>query len=97
MNGISDQVRAAADETFHIPMKGFAESLNVSVAAAVLCSVLDHHGALRPGIEQDEAARIMLTWLARSVPASLNILRRQGFKVEGDSLYQPVAGFTQKP
>jgi len=41
MGGISEGMRQACDETFYIPMKGFAESLNVSVAAAVLCSVLE--------------------------------------------------------
>ena len=33
--GVSEQARKSADGTFHIPMAGFARSLNVSVAAAV--------------------------------------------------------------
>ena len=33
--GVSEEMAALADETFHIPMMGFAESLNLSVAAAV--------------------------------------------------------------
>lgn len=33
--GISDKMRALSDGAFFIPMKGFAESFNVSVAAAI--------------------------------------------------------------
>ena len=36
--GVSDAMRALADGAFSIPMTGFAESLNVSVAAAVAIS-----------------------------------------------------------
>ena len=34
-DGISEEMRALSDGNFYIPMDGFAESLNVSVAAAV--------------------------------------------------------------
>lgn len=34
-HGISDELRAAADGTFVIPMAGFTDSFNVSVAAAI--------------------------------------------------------------
>ena len=97
LSGISDCVRSIADETFYIPMKGFAESLNVSVAAGVLCSMLELCGALQPGMEKNEADLIMLTWLARSVPGSLDILRRQGFQLQGNSLYRRLGHFTTKP
>ena len=33
--GISDEMRALADETFYLPMSGFAESFNLSVATAI--------------------------------------------------------------
>lgn len=36
--GISNQLRDAADAVFTIPMRGFSESLNVSVAAGVVLS-----------------------------------------------------------
>ncbi len=38
--GISEKMRSLADDSFFIPMKGFAESLNVSVAAAVTIQTL---------------------------------------------------------
>lgn len=97
LTGISDEVRAAADETFYIPMKGFAESLNVSVAAAVLLSALDNQNVLKPGINEKDKSRILLTWLARSVPGSLAVLRREGYSITGNSLYPPIGKFTTKP
>lgn len=48
VNGISDAMRGLADHRFHIPMRGFAESFNVSAASAIICSVLDMNGWLRP-------------------------------------------------
>jgi hypothetical protein len=43
-----------ADETFHLPMTGFAESFNLSVATTITCAHLsavsrDGTGPLRPG------------------------------------------------
>lgn len=97
LTGISDELRAAADETFFIPTKGFAESLNVSVAAAVLCTLLESAGSLVPHLEPANKARILLTWLSRSVPGALSILRREGLPVHGNSLYKPIGKFTTKP
>eukprot|EP01036_Dinobryon_divergens_P023081 gene23081-31398_t len=44
--GISQEARELVDDCFYIPMYGFAESLNLSIATAVVCSALDapfHH------------------------------------------------------
>jgi len=65
LNGISDTMRELADLTFHLPMCGFAESFNLSVATAItlahLSAASGHHnnndnnkdaaaaGPLRPG------------------------------------------------
>ena len=38
--GISDEMRFMADETFYLPMDGFAESYNLSVATAIACAHL---------------------------------------------------------
>ena len=98
LNGISNEVRQEADDTFFIPMKGFAESLNVSVATAVLCSLLDNQNALTPGFLDKEAhQRILLTWLARSVQGSLAILKREGYDLKSNTLYPPIGKFTTKP
>jgi tRNA(Leu) C34 or U34 (ribose-2'-O)-methylase TrmL len=52
--GISSEMRALADETFYLPMFGFAESFNLSVATAITLAHLsaassDGKGPLRPG------------------------------------------------
>ena len=47
-NGISAEVKQLADERFYIPMRGFAESLNVAAACAVICSHLSSKDALAP-------------------------------------------------
>jgi tRNA (guanosine-2'-O-)-methyltransferase len=53
-SGISDEMRQLADETFTLPMSGFAESFNLSVATAITlahlsaCSI-NGEGPLRPG------------------------------------------------
>jgi tRNA C32,U32 (ribose-2'-O)-methylase TrmJ len=38
--GVSDQVKALADESFYLPMVGMAESFNLSVATAITCAHL---------------------------------------------------------
>lgn len=40
--GISDVVKEMADDFVIIPMQGFTESLNISVAAAILLQELSH-------------------------------------------------------
>ncbi len=42
--GISERIREAADGTFAIPTRGFVESLNVSVAAAITCYAITSEG-----------------------------------------------------
>jgi len=57
-DGISEEMRSMADETFTLPMSGFAESFNLSVATAITLAHLsacskDGKGPLRPG-DMDE-------------------------------------------
>jgi tRNA C32,U32 (ribose-2'-O)-methylase TrmJ len=55
--GISDKMRELADETFYLPMCGFAESFNLSVATAITLAYMsavsnrgnEVKGPLRPG------------------------------------------------
>ena len=74
--GISDEMREAADGAFVIPMSGFAESLNISVAAAIALSHarLERERALgaRTDIDGGEAAetyeryvRLSNRWIKR--------------------------------
>lgn len=60
--GPSEEVRAAADGVFQIPMVGFVESLNVSVAAATALHVVreTREGTLRPQEMKELKARFMM-------------------------------------
>lgn len=70
--GISDAFQTAADDSVRIPMRGFVESLNVSVSAAILL-----HAATRarPGdLPESERRRIYACGLVRSLPRAADIL-----------------------
>jgi tRNA (guanosine-2'-O-)-methyltransferase len=71
-DGISEALAAAADDSVRIPMRGFVESLNLSVAAAVL---LSSALAGRPGdLSPAEERRWYAVGLLRSVPRADEIL-----------------------
>jgi tRNA (guanosine-2'-O-)-methyltransferase len=78
--GVSDSLRDLADGTFAIPMCGFVQSLNVSVAAAIsLFAAMSG----RPGdLEEDAAEDLRARYCMQSVPLAEAIvaeyLRRQG-------------------
>ena len=74
--GVSEEVRSMADVSFYIPMKGFAESLNLSASVAVTCAHLEHRGVLTPNLSEREMDSILLKWLLNSVRGSEAILRR---------------------
>jgi tRNA (guanosine-2'-O-)-methyltransferase len=70
--GISDALTAAADDSVRIPMRGFVESLNVSVSAAILL-----HAATRSrdgDLPDAERRRVYACGLVRSVPRAADIL-----------------------
>lgn len=71
-DGISQALSDAADDSVRIPMRGFVESLNLSVAAAVLlAAALDG----RPGdLSAEECERWYAVGLLRSVPRADEIL-----------------------
>ncbi|HTQ05886.1 MAG TPA: RNA methyltransferase [Polyangiaceae bacterium] len=72
-DGISEALTAAADDSVRIPMRGYVESLNLSVAAAVLlaAAVAGRKGDLGPTDER----RLYAVGLFRSVPRADEILR----------------------
>ena len=55
--GVSPEMRELADGAFSIPMRGFVESLNVSVAAAITMQALARDGRPRLDARQQEALR----------------------------------------
>ena len=85
-DGVSDELRAAADLSCIIPMDGFTESFNISVAAAVGLYHARHDRIQRQGTHADlsEAEQLRLTarLCMRSVTKSdaviQRVLREQG-------------------
>ncbi len=63
--GASPAMRAAANGTFSIPMRGFVESLNVSVAAAITIETLTREG--RTPLEPERRRALKARFLMNSV------------------------------
>lgn len=74
--GLREEFRRACSRSVRIPMRGFVESLNMSVAAAILLAAATEG---RPG-DLDAEARDLLyaKFLFRSVPRALTILQAFG-------------------
>jgi tRNA (guanosine-2'-O-)-methyltransferase len=76
-DGVSEALREAADLSFLVPMWGFVESLNISVALGIsfhlLRERLDHElkGAL---ISPSEQTAILDGWLLEEVPRARSVL-----------------------
>jgi tRNA (guanosine-2'-O-)-methyltransferase len=74
--GIRSELRQACEFSARVPMRGFAESLNVSVTAAVM---LSHALAGRPGdLDAPARAWFVARGLMLTVPGSITILRERG-------------------
>lgn len=81
--GVSPRMLEAADHHVLIPMRGFAESLNISVAAAVALHELTRR--MRSSMPEhdwqlsaEERAELLDLWSYRSVRGAEAILRRSG-------------------
>jgi len=71
-DGIREELERAAKYTVRVPMRGFVESLNVSVAAALLIRAATEG---RPGdLSAEEQERLYARGLVRSVPRARDIL-----------------------
>lgn len=71
-DGLRDELTRAADHSVRIPMRGFVESLNVSVAAAVLLSAATEQ---RPGdLSPDQKRTLYARGLYRSLPRAADFL-----------------------
>ncbi|TNF36166.1 MAG: TrmH family RNA methyltransferase [Deltaproteobacteria bacterium] len=79
--GVSDAARAAAEGVVQIPMRGFAQSLNVSVSAGmILSNVAERARQLgREVLLTDEAREAQLTaWFDREDEVMYRLNRRSG-------------------
>lgn len=83
-SGISPGLAAEADAIVSIPMAGFAESLNISVSAAIVAQrlverVRDPESGIDWRLEAEDRDRLLCRWLCRSVRDWRRILARGGF------------------
>lgn len=80
--GVSDRMLAEADLHVAIPMHGFAESLNISVAAAVVLHELNRRLREQPatawGLSEEEKRLLRAEWAMASVRQAGGILKRLG-------------------
>jgi tRNA (guanosine-2'-O-)-methyltransferase len=77
-NGVSSDVMEVADGFLHIPMYGFTESLNISVAAAIVMHNLTKRlrsSNLHWHLSENEMLRTKIQWIETSV-RSLNSIQR---------------------
>ncbi len=82
--GLSEEATAQADGRFHVPMTGFVESLNISVAAAV--STFDVTRRRREagrwtGLPDELTRRLRAAWYVLSVRAAPQLLAQAGLPV----------------
>ena len=73
-HGVSEEMRAHADGTFAIPMRGFVESLNVSVAAAITLQTLT--GDARPPLSDERKRELLARFLMNSVKNADEIIEK---------------------
>ena len=80
--GVSERMLAEADLHVAIPMHGFAESLNISVAAAVVIHELNRRLRELPrerwALSEDEKRELRAQWAMASVRNAPGILKRLG-------------------
>ena len=66
MAGVSDELRAATDRQIYLPMHGFTESFNLSVAAAlVIQRCFDAEPALVGAMGEEERSELRRGWYSR--------------------------------
>lgn len=78
-DGMSPEVTAACESRLVIPMAGFVESLNISVAAAIILQDLTSRlraSAVPWRLSGEERAELLLDWTRKSIPSIDAIERR---------------------
>lgn len=77
--GVSDMMLEQADGHLKVPMYGFTESLNVSVAAAIVLqdvSTRMRNSAVNWQLSMQEQETIYLTWLKKSIKSIDSVMKR---------------------
>lgn len=94
--GISEELRVLADVRVKLPMRGLAESLNLSVSVGAALAHVDANGGLWPDLDGEERDLLLLRWSLLSVRAGPEMLRRAGIELEDGILKMrsTVLGYT---
>jgi tRNA (guanosine-2'-O-)-methyltransferase len=72
--GVSPELRSLSDGTFSIPMRGFVESLNISVAAAITMQALARDG--RPRLPAERQRELTARFLMNSVKNADRVIEK---------------------
>jgi tRNA (guanosine-2'-O-)-methyltransferase len=70
LTGLTNEMLELADESIQIPMHGFTDSFNISVAAAIILHHLTmklHRSEVNWKLNPDERDEIMIRWLKKSI------------------------------
>jgi tRNA (guanosine-2'-O-)-methyltransferase len=83
-SGVSHKLLSQVDDYVAIPMSGFAESFNISVASAILMNRLTQRVKQSEnwvGLTEEEKQYLRLQWAYRTVRYSGAILKRYGLEL----------------
>jgi tRNA (guanosine-2'-O-)-methyltransferase len=81
LEGLTDAAREGADALVTVPMEGFAESFNISVAAAVSLYEIHRQRVARYGtsgdLSPDARSRIRAVWYAKTVTNARRVIEHK--------------------
>ncbi len=95
-NGVSEEMRSAAEAMFFLPSVGLTQSFNVSVACAMTLYHLSNCGVIVPDLTEDEKSVVLCRWLLRTVSQAEGVLRHRSI-LEPHVLDELVALAHQRP
>merc|ERR1712157_40047 len=83
--GISDTMKKLADKSFILPMKGFAESFNLSVATAITLAHMNNQKDLFKGnLSHHEKKYLLFKWMLDSLSQrkiGILLLKKHGIEI----------------
>ncbi|WP_245906963.1 TrmH family RNA methyltransferase [Reichenbachiella versicolor] len=87
-NGISDYARDHADQLIKIPMRGFTESFNISVSAAIVLEHYNHQIRVNKNwqLSKSELFELKMEWMKKVVP-NIDIHVKRFEKLSGMTTY----------
>lgn len=81
LTGISDKLMSQVDDYVEIPMYGFSESFNVSVAASIVLNRVRtriEEAGVNNGLSEEEKQKLRMTWAYKTVKDAKAILKHYG-------------------